>query len=985
MSTSAVTGRNGAGSGPAISAPRFTGRDREMASLASALASPPAVVLVEGEAGVGKTRLLREYLATATRPALVTCCPPFRRPHTLGPIADALRHSAPEIGSLRLSALAGALRPLFPEWAADLPPAPEPAEDTSVARHRLFGAMQELISRLGVRLLVVEDMHWADEATLEFLLQLASGAAAAAAAGPGQPPSLVITCRPEEVPDDSLLRRLSRLAAGSTGLRLTLGPLDVTHTAVLVSSMLADEPVSETFAAFLHERTEGLPLALEESVRLLSDRADLSFRHGTWERLPLDMIGVPPTVRDAVLERTSRLTPDAQTVLQTVAVLADPSDEATVAAVAGLPPPRVRAGLSAALASGLLTDDRGLVAFRHTLACQAVYESVPGPEARLLHARAGSALEKSSPPPAALLARHFRQAGDTDKWSQYAQTAASLALDSGDAAAAADILHELLTQADLPASSVARLTRMLHFSALKGRGRSLELIDALERVLAQQVLTSAEEADIRVQVGRALTHVQRWAEGRAHLERAIPHLEHDPSSRAGAMMVLAWPRGTTCPAKVHLEWLRRADELTVPMEQPDRVRFAVDKATALLMLGAEQGWAEAAEIPPHASTALEMRHIARGHLNVGDAAVRWGRYREARLRLSTALDLARSHAFPGLYDGAVVTQMHLDWFTGSWGGLADRAAAVAGDSDAHLLIRLEADLVRGLLEAAAGARSQADERLQMVYAETRQQAEWEYAMEPAAALARLRLADGREEDALTITEGPFRIIADKGIWLWATDLAPARVAALVAVGQLDEASDLVRSFSQGLRGVRAPAAQAGLKTCEAILAAGRAEHTRAAGLFARAGAAWQALPRPYDALLAREQQARSLLAAGDDGSALPLLSDVLDGLDELGARGDADQVARTLREYGVPRPAARGRGRPAYGDELSPRELEVVRLVAAGRTNPQIAGALVLSRQTVASHVHSAMGKLRVQSRAALAAIAAERGLLASNGDEKNP
>jgi len=75
-------------------------------------------------------------------------CPPFRQPLTLAPVADALRQAVGDVGKLGLSALAGALRPLFPEWAAGLPPAPEPAEDVTAARHRLLAALGELLARL---------------------------------------------------------------------------------------------------------------------------------------------------------------------------------------------------------------------------------------------------------------------------------------------------------------------------------------------------------------------------------------------------------------------------------------------------------------------------------------------------------------------------------------------------------------------------------------------------------------------------------------------------------------------------------------------------------------------------------------------------------------------------------------------------------------------------------------------------------------------
>ena len=287
-----------------MTAPAFVGREREVAALTDALARSPAVVLVEGEAGICKSRLLQEWMAGAPhlrRHSLTAVCPPLRESLTLGPVVDAFLGTSQPMAGLELSTVAGALRPLFPEWSADLPPALEPLDDSKAARHRLFRALAELLSALGVDLLVVEDAHWADEVTLELLLFLTSRQRAGG-------PSLVVTYRPEELDDQSLLLRLSsRLPAGVTQLRVALEPLGRDQTAALVSSMLDGEPMSDEFSAFLQERTDGVPLAVEESVRLMCDRADLVFREGQWVRLSLSELQVPPTVRDATRERVGRL------------------------------------------------------------------------------------------------------------------------------------------------------------------------------------------------------------------------------------------------------------------------------------------------------------------------------------------------------------------------------------------------------------------------------------------------------------------------------------------------------------------------------------------------------------------------------------------------------------------------------------------------------------------------------------------------------
>ena len=986
-------------------ASRFVGRERELAALRRALDAPSAVVWIEGEAGIGKSRLLREYLAALTGaigrqtdPAsrvLVARCPPLRHPQTLAPIVDAIRHSSGRVAGLRLSPLAGALRPLFPEWAGELPPALDPEPDASVVRHRVFRALAELLGALRVTMLAVEDAHWADEATLEFLLFLTS--ALARPASPVQvmstsgAPSLVVTCRPEDVAAGSLLRRLAtRFAADSDPaagrLRLTLRPLDAAGTAELVSSMLAGQDVSAEFAGFVHERTEGVPLAVEGSVLLMADRADLARRDGGWERRRLDRIGVPATVRDMVLERLGRHQPDTRAVLDAAAVLGGAADEATVGAVAGLAADRTEAGLCEALDGGLLDDDGcGLVTFRHVLARQAVYEALAAPRRRLLHQRAGQLLERRTPAPLAELAEHFRQAGEQHEWCRYGEQAADQALASGDEASAGALLHDLIVNADLDAPSVVRLIQKFPFASFAGPARERELERRLRALLDSPALRPGPEADLRVQLGNVLLLMGEDDAGRAELERAIPYLDHDPAEAARAMMRLGWPRDGRLPVSAHLRWLRRAADLAVPsMTAASQLSLAADQATARLMLGEEDGWERAARIPDDAPGPAERAQVTRAHSNIGDVAMLWGRYGVARERLERAITLARRHQYPRYESVALITRAHLDWLTGAWDGLAERAVALAGPEDILPLARLEALLVTGLLEAAAGATAQAAGHLESVLEGQRRSGVLADSMEAAAALARLALADGRTADALEITEESAGIITRKGTWIWATDLGPARVAALIAADRVGEATSLVSAFARGLSDRDAPGPRAGLATCQATVTQALGDHTAAAGLFRLAAAAWQALPRPYEALLAREQQARCQLAADSAGSAdgagnadgagtaLRLLEDVRKRLISLGAPGDANRVVATLREHGVAAKKAQRGGRRSYGDQLSPRELEVARLVATGRTNRQIAEVLYLSPKTVERHLSVAMRKLGVSSRTALAVRAAD-------------
>ncbi|URN06937.1 AAA family ATPase [Actinomadura madurae] len=964
-----MRGPPGAGGGAPVSAPAFVGRDREFAALRDALGAPPALALVEGEAGIGKSRLLGEFLSapglTGGR-VLLAVCPPFRVPLTLGPIVDAVRESGVDsVAGLRLSGLAGALRSLFPEWLDELPEPLEPAEDALAARHRLFRALAELLDRLGVALLVVDDAHWADEATLDFLMFLVSRRP--------QPMSLVVAYRPEDVPDGSAIAHLSARPRGEvTRLRLTLGPLDLRDTARLVSSMLAGGRVSEAFARFLHRHTEGLPLAIEESVLLMNDRTDLRWRGGEWVRRRLDDIHVPPTVRDAVLERAQRLRPDTQAVLRAAAVLMDAAAGDALAAITGLEPGRVRDGVSQGLACGLLTErSGGTVGFRHSLAGRAVYDAIPQPDRQALHRRAGTFLESAPRPPLMRLARHFRDAGDVRRWRGYAERAADEAASDGDHAAAAAVLHDLIVSADLPPHDVAPLVAKIALGSLWGTTPTDEVVRALRTAIGSGALDTAQTAFAHFQLGLLLAFTDDFDGGRPELERAIPGLPPHSPDLLDAMTTLGWPRGSTCPGQVHRDWLHRAAAAARPLPAADHPVITIKRATALLLLDEPAGWEVAATLPAEARTPAQRRALTVRGANLGHMAVRWGRYSQARRELDRGLELADRHGYPRYRASVLATSMYLDWLTGAWTGLADRVADLA-DEDVQPLTRLEVRFVAGLLAAAEGRDADAEATFRHVVAETHARAAVEWLADPAAALARMCLSSGRVADALDVTEVPMRIVQVKETWLWATELAPVRVGALVAAGRDGEAADLVAAFGRGLRGRDAPAARAALTLCRGIRCEAGGEPRRAAALFARAAAAWDGLPRPYDALLARERQAHRLLAAGAADEALSLLTGVADGLTALGARGDAARVTRDLRLRGVAvRQPWRG-GRRGYGDRLSPRELDVAHLVAQGLTNREIGEALFLSPKTVARHINSATRKLGVSTRTALAMKVAE-------------
>lgn len=714
---------------------------------------------------------------------------------------------------------------------------------------------------------------------------------------------------------------------------------------------------------------------------LLADRADLVRQDGAWTRGSRRELPVPPTVRDAVLERLVRLGAAARRVLTAAAVLAGPIDEALLGRVAGLREDQAWAGIRAARAAGLLhEDEQGRVSFRHVLMGRAVYQAAPALERRHYHRAAGEVLADLDPPPVGQLARHFREAGETTRWARYVEQAASQAADSGDRVTAVSLLDELVATAELPVPTRTRLAATLADTAVLGweavdQARQ-QVVGTLRAVLARPGLSPAEQAAIRNPLGRLLMQHGHWDAGRQELVQAVDHLAHDPMEAARVMGYLGLPIGPG-PAAVHLSWLRRAAELEPLIRSPlDRLVLAVDRAAALLALGEEAGWT-AAQLPPAAPGVEWQYQLARGQFNTGSAALVWGRYQTARQQLAAARELADRHRFARLQARIPVSQAWLDWLTGAWQGLAGRLAALTPLA-ADPVAPFQVVLLLGLLRSAQGEPRLAGRLLERALGDAGRLGQTDETVAPAAALARVRLAEGRPGEALRVTDQPMDTIAAKRVWIWAADIAPVRLEGLLAADRTDQARRLISDFARGLRGRAAPAPHAALATCRAILLDRTGgDQRRAATAYGRAAAAWQRLPRPYDALLCRERQAACLLASGRVEAGRTRLVEVHSDLSRLGASGDADRVGQRLRELGVEvRRPWRG-GRRGYGDRLSPRELEVVRLVAAGRTNREIAAALSRSQHTVATQVHSAMRKLGVPSRTALAVSAVQAGVVA--------
>ena len=344
----------------------FVGRERETGLLLAAVGHPPAVVMVEGEAGIGKSRLVHEAAAAVVAGAghvLTGLCHPLREPYPYGPVIDALRKAGdwlPPPADIPPSA--GALAPLLPDLAARLPESPPPAADAHAKRYQLVNGLRSFLTVLGPAVLVIEDAHWLDEATRELLLLLTRDM-------PEQL-SLVLTYRNEDVPPGvSVLGPAYRRQPGVSGAAIHLNPLSGVDIQALAAAALGSHATPE-LGSVLYQRSEGLPLAAEEDLITLAERGP-GERRGPPEDLLADLSDaqVPRGLREAFTERLSALSPAARTVVEAAAVLDVPTCEELLAQVTDLDPEQVSRGLTEALRVAVLLEmDTDRYSFRHVLA-----------------------------------------------------------------------------------------------------------------------------------------------------------------------------------------------------------------------------------------------------------------------------------------------------------------------------------------------------------------------------------------------------------------------------------------------------------------------------------------------------------------------------------------------------------------------------------------------------------------------------------------
>lgn len=946
--------------------PVLVGRAAELDTLRTAVAGPPSVAVISGEAGIGKSRLIRElidYRTPSGGTVLAGRGYPIHEPFPLGAVLDAVSSLGDTVGVLDLSPLAGTLRPLLPELAGHLPAPLSPLTDPAAQRHRLFRALAELVERIGDAVLVLEDLHWADGQTIDFLGFLLSN----------QPPKLatVLSYRDDDAPD-AVRALLARVQSSTPVWRIALRPLEIRQTGELTAAILDTPHVTDELAAHLRERTGGVPYAVEEVLAVLQERGGIS-RHGhRWARRELAALTVPDAIRDAVLERFYRLLADGRTIVEVAAVLQVPATEGMLRATSALSGDAATAALTAAVTSGLLEEQAGRLGFRHVLAAQAVEQALPGPHRRALHARAADALAQQAQPPLGRLANHLRCAGQLEQWAGCAEQAADQASALGHDAGAASMLKDVLTDAPLGPGQRVRVARKLAHAALYGVTH-LDALTPLRDVLARESMSRIDRGQLRCDVAQLLAQAGDELAAYEQFEAAVTDLDGHPAAQARAMAALAM---LNVPGRQvdRLAWANRALAALATTHDPYAETVVRGNRMVTLLSAGDPTWRE--ELPALQQEPFSVPHrrlLARVSHNLGITACFMGHHTDAARLLHDASQHLRRCGNELSEHALRAAEVVLQFKLGQWSGLDDAVDALAAELIELPVHRIDIEWVAGCLRMARGDLDGARHRLETAWDLRTGLTAVEGAAGVAASLIRLHLARNDVSAAWAHARECAAIASATGLWVPSAASLPWAADALVAAGDRGAAHELSERLATDMADRDAPLGAAALRMSRASVASAAGHFQAAAEATLDAAEIYRTMPCPYEAALADERAAVHLRHLDDERAPATILA-ALQAFESLGASWDAARAARTARGWGLTLPTPYRGGRRGYGSQLSPRERAVARLASEGLSNSEIGGQLFLSTRTVEKHVSRALHKLGAASRRDLRHLRADLG-----------
>jgi DNA-binding CsgD family transcriptional regulator len=975
---------------------RLVGRDRELADLIDAvLRTDPErpVILITGEAGIGKTRLLSELVDRLSGGTGET------PDHPLVVRGSCLRLAAIDLPFAPILEILDELQERTP---ASVPAglrerlAGEGAEDIGSAQARTLRFVEihrALVAAAGESLLVivVDDVHWADQSTLDLLLFLARRLR-------GSQLVLIAAYRSDELHRRHPLRPVAaELRRGFVREAIDLSPLDreavVEQIAELRSSMQPE--VTEAIV----ERAEGNPFYVEELLALEPGGGTL-----------------PVSVRDVLLARLAILEPATVRVLGACAVIGRDVDEELLGYLVELDGPSIAEALRASIDHSILTpaDDGRRYRFRHALLEEAVHDDLLPSERVDLHRRTAAALQQRAaagdPQPPGELARHFDLGGLTEPaidayveaaslafrafaWTEGIEAferASQLVAETRGSAHADQRMHELVVPA----------AHAMDWSGSSGRAIAL-LRDWVERM--EESGDSAALATLWITLSTIYNGSGREAESRAATAAAAGLQRAGTDSALGVQLLLVLLGDALIPGRFR-EALRIAEDAVVGAEDlsaPDLLfRALAQRAAVNISLGhvprgladitrarrlqAEHGWLDTDGLLPSNGV---ITLVEAGEFEPALALAAEG------LQMSAALGTERSWdpwTLPGI--------AFASFFTGAW-QVADGHIAAARTFGVPGQATVYNETVAALIAAGRGDLAACDQAIAVIDLHAAEIiGDWHGSI----ALAKAARADAAGDPFRRLEEAEHGLRALEGL---DTVFVRARLATEVTSGaadfiatvsrrrnrsRVDDIRDRARAAARLARDLdegRLIPGTASVAWTRANVALADAEVARAEGNDDLSN--WLSIRDAFSALGMRPRAAYAAfrggvaaLAAGRRSDAEPMLHEAHELASSIGMKVLAlklDAVAKAARfDLG-----SAVSGRPTIGTARSPwglsaREQEVLDLIALGRTNGEIGAELYISTKTASVHVTHILDKLGVSSRteAALLANGARRPML---------
>jgi DNA-binding CsgD family transcriptional regulator/tetratricopeptide (TPR) repeat protein len=1005
----------------------FVGREGELSRLLAALGGDVRLVLVVGDAGVGKSRFAGEGMARAAAAGVVMVrgeCLPLAETLPLQPVAAALdelvRLDGGKMVRAALDAVPGYVREevarLVPALATDGGPGLAEGLDQGWRRGRLFSAVAELLdaaagswtmedSQPGIGL-VIEDVHWADGATLDLLTFLVRGGRHGAV-------RVVATCRGDEAPAAHVAEWLAEVRGAAGVEEIRLPPLTREEVAGQVTA-LAGSPVAAGVVDELYARAEGNPFFTEQLVAAaLADSQEVGGLRVA--------AGLPGRLADLLAARSGRCTGEARAVLAGLAVAGRPLAEDLLTAVTGLDAGAVREGLRELAAVRLLAEDTAGNACRprHALLAEAVAGGLVPGERAALHERAARALAaaggetltaevaghwQAASRPAEELPARVAAAEAAERVFGYAEAAVhwqrAIALTRARTSAAdvagIDVLALYLRAVDAlewsgmgiragevaeeayrrlgghpdPATAAVVRHRAAIYRAIEDPAAGLALVEEALR-LFEQTLPSAE-------------HAQAWLDHAGFLQSGEGRLEGISPALTRALEIAEAAGATALTPRILASLAANAFR-----------HGQIGEAFAFL----ERGWALARD----ADDGVALLRLA---LTESDALLNLARFPDAAEVALTGLGTAREGGLHASF-GAVVLAFNASQALLASGRTAEAAALVdpmtqePPDRNHWPLheARAELDLLRGEAAAAATRRQQID-------AIPGHLGSAEFAADWAQRGAELALWAGHHRDALSEVQRVLALLKDSDLAMFCGRLLTTGMRACADLAEqarsrrnepglqfaVAAADSLVSWADQQASGPFSDHPFIG--TTAAERATWDAERARLAGgsdpaAWHGAAKTWEGLGCPHRAGYARWRQAQAQLDGGQPvaaaGAALRAAAAAADGHAPL-----VTQIRQLAERARIPIQAAAGaeapppaRTKALYG--LTGRELAVLRLLATGRTNAQIGAELYISPSTASVHVSNILRKLGASGRTEAAAIAERAGLLAVSDSKPRP